>query len=228
MSELKNKIAVVLGGTGSLGGAIAEALEKEGMVVIKHGRKAGEYSADLAKDGELLRLLGHVVSKFGRIDILVNSVSAPLTLSAFDKKTWDDFLNHLNIQLKSAVIASQFVLPEMAKRKFGKIVNIITSAVEGVPPSHMADYVTAKYALLGLTKALAKEHGRFGVTVSAVSPSLVKNDFTKTMPAKMIEILEAQSPSSRLVTPSDVAEAVLAQVKNFSQDVNGENIVVLP
>lgn len=226
MVNLENRVALVLGGTGSIGAAICGALENEGAKAIRHGLETGDYRADVSKEEDLRKLLDRVSKEYGKIDILVNSVSAPLILASFEKKTWEDFSAHLNVQLKAAVFTAKFFLPGMVERKFGRIVNIITSAVEDIPPSHMSDYVTAKYAMLGLTRALAKEYARFGVTVNAVSPGLIKNDFTKNMPEKMVEIMEAQSPSGRLITPEDVAKIVVSLAGEESKTINGENILV--
>ncbi len=216
----------MLGGTGNIGSAIADALEKEGAIVCRHGL-AGEYAADLANSEETENLIKKVIGRFGQLDILVNSVSAPTKIGSFDKKTWQDFLAHLNIQLKATVETSSLVLPYMRKNGFGRIINVASSSVAGQPPSNLSDYVTAKYALVGFTKALAREVERFGVTVNAVSPSLVKNDFSKDFPEKMSEILIAQSPTGRLTTAEDVARETLLLVTDESGKTNGKNIIIV-
>lgn len=220
---LKDKIVLILGGVGHIGSAIADLFEKNGATVCRHGL-VGDYAADVSKSEEAKKLIEGVIKKFGRIDILVNSVSAPAVIGSFDKKSWADFSGQLNVQLKSAVEAASLVLPGMKQNNFGRIINIASEYSIGEPPSSLSDYVTAKYALVGFTKALAKEVGKLGITVNAISPSLIKNEFSKNVPEKLLEILAAQSPSGKLTVAEDVAREALNLVSGL---VNGENILIV-
>lgn len=220
---LKDKVILILGGTGSIGSAIAEVFEKEGAIVCRHGLGSGEYLADLGNSEEIEGLIKKVIAVRGRIDIIINSVSASVKIAPFEKKNWQDFLGHLNVQLKAAVETALLSLPHMKQQGGGGIINIITSYVSGDVPSSLSDYVTAKYALLGLTKSLAKDLSRYKVRVNAVSPSFIRNRFTKAVPEKFDDIAIAQSPLGRLTAPDDIAQAVL---KLVSEDVTGKNIII--
>ncbi len=221
----KDKIILILGGTGSIGSSISEAFNDEGATVCCHGQ-TGDYSADLRNSTETSQLIEKIIGKYGFIDVIVNSVSNLANIASFEKKDWTDFIGHLEIQLKSCVETSKLVLPYMKKRGSGKIINILSSYIIGGPPSNLSDYITAKYALLGLTKALAKELGRFNINVNAISPSFIKNSFTKDVPEKLSEILISQTPLGRLATTKDVADAVLFLASDKASFINGENLIV--
>ncbi len=210
--DTKNKKVLILGGTGSIGGAVAELLEKEGALVARHGFNSGDFRADLSQDGEAKRLVDLVIQKLGGIDVVVNSVSAPLKMAPLEKKTWPDYQAQLNVQLRAAVEVTNAVLPEMKKNGGGIILHIITSGVEENPaPSHMADYLTAKYALLGFARASGRELERFGIKVLSVNPGFVKNDFTSEMPEKVVEMMEVMG---EVTTPEGVAEEVWMKLKS--------------
>lgn len=224
--DFKDKVVLILGGTGGIGGAIADAFEKSNAIVCRHALSGGEYGADVGNEAEIVVLVKKVVDKFGKIDILINSVGHPAHISVFEKKKWEDFLSHLNVQLKSAVIAAQSVLPIMKEAKWGRIIHVLSSYTKGNIPSSLSDYVTAKYALLGFTKALAKEVGKDNITVNALSPSFIKNDFTKNIPDKFSEILISNTPIRRLCTHEDVANAVLFLASEKAGFITGENLSV--
>ncbi len=221
-NSIKDKNILVLGGTGSIGGAISDALEKEGARVFRHGR-SGEYAADVKDENQLKSLITGIIKKSGPIYGLVNSVSASAKIGGFEKKTWSDFSAQLEVQLKASVVSTEALVPVM-KENGGVIVNILSSYVDGQPPASLSDYVTAKYAMLGFTKALAKDLERFKIMVNAVSPSLIKNEFSAGVPEKLLEILAAQSPTSRLTTPDDVTRVVVDLMVNTGK--TGQNIVI--
>jgi len=222
---MNNKIVLILGGTGSIGGAVADILADNGFKVLRHGRK-GKYKADVTKKAETRRLIKNVLAEYGRVDVLVNSLSAPVTIAGFEKKRWRDFEKHFRVQLKAAVDAASLVLPQMKKRGGGKIINILTSYVAQEPPASLSDYVVAKYALWGLTRAMAKDLARYNVQVNAVSPDLINNRFNRNLPAKLVEIIKARTPGGRLTTPQDVAKAVLFLVSKKADKITGKNFII--
>jgi len=191
--------------------------------VCRHGFNSGEYKADLSSSEDAKKLIEKILSEHKRIDIIVNSISAPVINQSFEKKTWGDFSKHLDLQLKSLVEITHHVLPKMKEQGGGKIINIGTVYVNGETPSGLSDYLTAKYALLGLTKSMAKEFGKYNITVNCVSPSFIKNNFTKQYPEKLSEIIIHQTPLGRLATEKDVAETVLFLASDVADFITGEN-----
>ena len=222
--EIKNKIVLILGGTGAIGSAIAAALRREGAVVFQHGIE-GQYAADVRKDG-VRKLIEKVLAEAGRVDILINALSAPAKIGPVENKNWEAFQEQFNVQLKAAVEAALILVPLMKQKKDGKIINILTSYVEGEPPASLADYVTAKYAMLGFTKALAKELSRWSIAVNAVSPDIIKNKFSRSVPEKYFEIAAAQTSTGRLTVEEDVAKAVLLAVSKKAAEASGRNFVI--
>jgi len=222
----KNKTVLILGGTGSIGTVIADTFEKEGARVYRHGLHKGECNADVRKKGEMEQLIQKISDQCGGINVLVNAVSAPMIITRFEKKEWSDFFNHLNTQLKAAVETAHLVIPLMRKQNKGRIIHILTTSVDGKTPSHLSDYLTAKYALWGLTKALAKELGRYNITVNAVSPGIIENTFTQGFPSKLKEIAIHETPLGRLTTEQDVADVILFLASDKGQFITGENIQV--
>ena len=223
-NSIKNKTILVLGGTGSIGSAISELLEGAGAKVFRHGL-TGECAADVRDEVQLKSLINGVIKKSGPIYGLVNSISAPVKIDGIEKKKWADFLEQLDVQLKAAVVAGEVLIPHMKENGGGAIVNILSSYVTNQSPASLSDYVTAKYAMLGFTKASAKDLEKYKITVNAVSPSLIKNEFSRGVPEKLLEILAAQSPTGRLTNSEDVARAVLELIAD--PGITGKNIQII-
>ena len=160
--------------------------------------------------------------RHGKIDGVVNCLSAPAKNGSFETKSWDDFLTHLNVQLKAAVEIESHAVSFMKKQGGGRLLHIVTSYVIGVPPSGLSDYIAAKYALLGLTKALARELGKYQITVNAVSPGFIKNRFTAHVPEKFADILVSSVPLGALTTENDVASAVAFLLSDEASWVTGQ------
>jgi 3-oxoacyl-[acyl-carrier protein] reductase len=160
------------------------------------------------------------------IDGFIHSVSHPLKMKSIGELDWKDYQTQIDLQAKSFFSIVSHIIPSMKSRKHGKIISIMTSATVGIPPSNMSDYVVGKYSLLGLSKAMAVELGRFNITVNCISPSVVDTNLTANMPAKFKEFAAGQSPTGKLVTPSDVASVALFLCSEKANSISGENIVV--
>ncbi len=223
-NSIKNKTILVLGGVGSIGSTISDLLEKEGARVFRHDL-VGEYAADVRDETQLKSLIENIIKRSGPIYGLVNSVSAPIKIGGFEKKKWSDFSEQLGVQLKAAVVSAEVLIPRMKENGGGAIVNILSSYVMDQPPASLTDYVTAKYAMLGFSKSLAKDLEKYKITVNAVSPSLIKNNFSAGVPEKLLEIMAAQSPTGRLTNPEDVARAVLELIADTG--ITGKNIQIV-
>ena len=223
MNTHNKKVILVLGGTGAIGSCIADMLEQQGDRVLRHGT-TGPYAYDVRAKQDAKHFVDRIVQECGRIDAVVNSLSSPLRIGVFEKKTWHDFLEQFEVQTKAVVEIEAQIIFYMKKQGKGKIVHIISSAVIGTPPTHTSDYVAAKYAMLGLTNVMAKELGRFHITVNAVSPGFINNKFNAEMPEKIAEIIAAQTPLQTLVTEKDVAHAVLFLLSDGADHITGEHI----
>ena len=214
----------MLGGVGSIGSAISDVLEEEGAIVCRHGL-IGDYSGDVADFQASERMVNPILGKYGAVDILVNSVSAPAKLASFDKKTWQDFLAHFTVQLKSAVEVTQMVLPKMKERKWGRIVNI--SSIFGiVARGKQTMYTATKHGINGVTKALALELGPHNILVNSVCPGFTNTDLVKRNPPEKNALLAKDIPQGRFAEPIEIAELVSFLISDKNTYINGQCLVI--
>jgi len=247
MSELAGLSALVTGGGRGIGAAIAAALTDKGARVTILGRaestlaarvQAGEAAAYVTADVTDVPGFEAIMTKItadGAIDILVNNAGAA-TSAPFLKASNADFRRMLDVNLMGPVIATRAVLPGMIARKFGRIVNIAsTAALKGYP--YVGAYVAAKHALLGLTRTLALELAKTGVTANAVCPGFTDTDMVsgsldtivaktgRTLGAARAELTRS-NPMGRLIAPEEVANAVCFLARRESASITGSAIAV--
>jgi NAD(P)-dependent dehydrogenase (short-subunit alcohol dehydrogenase family) len=250
--QLKDKIAVVTGGTRGIGFGIAKAFLDEGATVVITGRSQDKGDKALAELGRPTTavfvacdatdrtsvdvLLGDVVARFGRIDILVNNVggaTAFAPIAAMDDQTWEQ---GLLFNVTSAFYASRKALGSMLAQKSGRIINI--SSVEGKHGKpFIVQYVTAKHALNGFTKGLSKEVAPEGITVNALCPGLVVTDLVTEQAEfaarsagitteQFLEQYAAESASKRVNTVEEVAVVAVLLASDAGSGINGAMISV--
>jgi NAD(P)-dependent dehydrogenase (short-subunit alcohol dehydrogenase family) len=244
MTDLKGRHAVVSGGGQGIGRAIAHALSVSGARVTVLGRSAGPLEdavrtgdaaahmiLDVTDEAAVLR----VAAALGPVDILVNNAGSAET-APFRKAGSGQFRRMIDVHLMGAVHLTRPLLAGMVERGFGRIVNIAsTAALKGYP--YVSAYSAAKHALLGLTRALAVEVARSGVTVNAVCPGYTETDLVtgslartavKTGRSEAVLLAEmlADKPLGRLVRPEEVAAAVLFLCGQASGAVTGQAIPV--
>ena len=218
--KLKGKVALVTGTASQIGygKAIALTLAEEGCDIIsadidlegakktaaeieKLGRKAMAVKVDVSNRSDVDKMVKAVVAQFGRIDILINNAGTSSVVQPFMKMTKADWDLDIGVNLYGQMNMAQAVIPHMADKKYGRIVNC--SGGQGIPG--ISVYGAAKGGVEQFTHALALEVAPMGIIVNAVLPGLGETGLVGTAPKEMLESMRQMSALKRLCTPQDVA-----------------------
>lgn len=176
--------------------------------------------ADSAVEADVLRAVETVREHFGSIDCLVNNAGIS-SFSLFTDITLDAWNEMMNVNLTSVFLYSKAVLPDMIKKKWGRIVNI--SSMWGLcGASCEVHYSTAKAGVIGLTKALAKEVGPSGITVNAIAPGLIRTDMNSSLSEEDRASVIEETPLMREGETSDVASAVAFLLSDEASFITGD------
>jgi len=213
------RTALVTGATGAIGGAIADTLERQGLRVLRHGFSNcgdGCIRADLRDENEIEALFLQAEERLGTrpgehnrggIDILVNNAGVALPQRLITETSIEDFDNLFALDARGVFLCCRRALPHMVRQKWGRIVNI--SSVWGAAGgSCEVAYSAAKAAVIGLTKALAREAAPSGVTVNCVAPGVINTPMNAHLGPETLAQLGSEIPAGRLGAPEDVANAV--------------------
>lgn len=242
MSLLKDRVAVITGAGSQrgLGRATAQlfaehgarvavldldsAAAKETRAVLK-GRGHGSWGCDVTKRTSCDRAVERVLKKYGRIDVLVNiaGITSPQRLMDVDDATYDKVFD---VNMRGTLLMTQAVVPGMRAQKSGAIVNMSSvSAQRGGGVFGGSHYSAAKAAILGYTKAAARELGPDNIRVNAVCPSFIDTDITAGMmtPEKMAQIV-ASVPMGRPGRAEEVAGPILFLASDLSSYMTGVEI----
>lgn len=235
---IENKVALITGAAGGIGAAIAHSIATEGarVVIADVALSAAEtHAAFLAETGaEVMAVMLDVTdaasiaiaiekvrARFGTVDILINNAgfTRDNRIINMSEGDWDAVID---VVLKGAFICTKAVLPEMIKREWGRIVNISSRAHLG--NAGQANYSAAKAGLLGFTRAMALENGKYGVTVNAVAPGIIDTAAVRALRHfdKIKASAEATLPLARLGTAEDVAAAVTFLVSQPAAYITGD------
>jgi len=197
----------------SLGGKIAlndipsqeENLKKVKEEVEKLGGEAKYFFADVSKLEEVERMVEEIKKEFGGLDILINNagICQDRTLAKMTKEEWQGVID---IDLTGVFNCTKAALPIIIKNQ-GKIISI-SSLVGQRGNFGQTNYAAAKAGVIGFTKALAKEVGRFGVTVNAIAPGFIETRLTENLPPELKETIKKFTPLGRFGKPEEVANAV--------------------
>lgn len=231
MNQLTGKKAVVTGGTRGIGQAIAMRLKTEGAVVSITGTQpAATFSSDFIYHGVDFSSADAVTS-FARLlevtepDILVNCAGINM-VNEFCGIPLDDFMAIQQVNVTAPFQFCQAVIPGMKKNGWGRIVNI-TSIWSKLSKTGRASYSASKFAVDGMTAALAAEVAPFGILANCVAPGFIETDLTKKiLGEKGMEEMAAQVPIKRLGKPNEVAALVAWLCGPDNSYISGQNIVI--
>lgn len=231
------KYAFITGATGDIGTAIALKLHENGYNIGIHTNKKIEkanilakkinadiYSADFSDENEVERMADEILSNHSEIDVLINCAGMSLygLFTDFDSVQRNKIFQ---VNVLSMMNLTRKILPSMIRKQSGKIVNI-TSMWGETGASCEVDYSATKSAIIGFTKALAKETGLSGVRVNAVSPGVIKTEMMSSFTNEDIEVLKEETPVGRIGLPEDVANAVAFLVSDKADFITGEVLKV--
>jgi 3-oxoacyl-[acyl-carrier protein] reductase len=225
MQNLKGHIALVTGASRGIGAAVALALAGAGAAVAVNyreraggadavvakinalGGRATAVAADVSKSADVTAMVERVTKALGPIDILINNAGMAI-VRGVDDLTEAEFDQTIAVNLKSAFLCTQAVLPAMRARKWGRIVNISSGAARG-PGAIGVHYNASKAGMEGLTRGYAARLVKEGITVNAVAPSLIETD----MMAGRTD-LARNIPLGRMGQADEVAQSVLMVIGN--------------
>jgi 3-oxoacyl-[acyl-carrier protein] reductase len=228
MSTLTGKVAMITGSGDGMGKAHAILMAERGADIVVHDIKADLVEAhvgvcDVADVAAVQRLVGDATAAMGRIDILVNNAGYGQR-SETEAITEQEFDRMFAVHVKGSFFAAQAVIPGMKERRYGKIVNI--SSMWGMTGAPVAPhYCAAKAALLGFTKAWAKELAPWNIHVNAVAPGGVKSGGPiKLDNPEILKAKEARVPLKRYCEPVEIAYAVAYLASPEADFVTGQVI----
>jgi 3-oxoacyl-[acyl-carrier protein] reductase len=220
-SEDAPRVAVVTGGTRGIGAAVVERLKADGLTVVALGRTGGDVQADVADADAVSAAFAEVRERFGPVAVLVNNAGVTRDGLAI-RMPDEDWHTVLDTNLTGAFNCTRQGLADMLRARWGRIVNVSSVVAERANPGQ-ANYVAAKAGLLGYTRTVAREMGKRGITVNAVTPGVIATDMTADLPE---DGLAAAVPAGRVGQPEEVAAAIAFLVSDEAAYINGATLAI--
>ncbi len=236
MFDLTNRNALITGASGGIGASIARAFHEQGANVTLSGTRETilkEISSELGERAHMApfdltdgnapaNLVETAYTKMGGIDILINNAGITRDSLALRMKdeNWHDLLE---INLTAAFKLSREVLRGMIKQRWGRIINI-SSIVALTGNAGQANYSAAKAGLIGLTKSLAAETAKRGITINAIAPGMIDTPMTQALTQQQHAALREQIPTGKLGLPKDIAAGAVFLASDEAAYITGETL----
>jgi 3-oxoacyl-[acyl-carrier protein] reductase len=242
MGRLDNKVAIVTGGAKGLGRAFCFRMAEEGAKVVMAAHRLDEESqkavkeieakggfgitVDVTDEKSTLKMAEETVKKFGRIDILVNNAAFYYGVgrNTFDKVSPEDWDKALAVGAKGAWLCSRAVVPQMKEQGKGKIINLSSDTVFG-PTKGMINYITSKAAVIGITRVLAGELGKYNICVNAIAPGYTDTPASWTI-GDVSKFDASTTPLGRVGKPEDMVGAVVFFASDDSDFISGQTLII--
>ena len=242
--DLTGKVAIVTGGSRGIGRAIALGFAEAGADVIatsrnpqnvqetteeilRLGRKSLTICTDVARKGEIEKLVSEVMSRFGRIDILVNNAGINPIYKRAELVTEEEWDEIINVNLKGLFLCCQAVGRVMINQKSGKIINI-TSVNGLVGASRAVPYCSTKGAIILLTKCLALDWVQYNIQVNAIGPGFIDTDLTRPIQNNkfLLDKMLQHIPQNRFGKPEEIVGVAILLASELSTYITGQTIFV--
>ena len=243
MIDLKNKIALVTGGSRGIGRACVQFLSKTGADVVftyntseqlanklcnefTDKNMVRSFKVNANNEDDVCNVINSVENDFGKIDILVNNAGIWVK-SEIENLSLDNWNNTININLTGTFLFTKYTVPIMKKNKFGRIINISSTAGQR-GEAYYSHYAASKGGIIAFTKSLAVELGEYNITVNSVAPGWVKTDMTKDVFENKYEEekIISEIPLRKIAVPEDVAGAVIFLASDLASHITGSIINV--
>jgi 3-oxoacyl-[acyl-carrier protein] reductase len=242
MGSFNDKVVIVTGAGRGMGHACALSFSNVGASValidtnkdetqkmVDHlqaeGKKAMTLECDVSNSADVQRAVSSVLEKFDTVDILVNNAGVLRTttpLEGIEAAEWDLIMD---VNVKGVFLCSKAVLPVMRKKKYGKIINMASSAGRSTSELGGAHYTASKAAVLGFSRHMAREYGPYGINVNSICPGLVETPMIREEASQeRLDHWLEQIPLGRFADPSEVADLVLFLASDESKYITGATI----
>lgn len=236
--KLKDKVALITGGSRGIGASIAKEFAKEGAKVVityqtnlekaqqvineikNSNGEARTFQANAASFVEAQKTIDYVLSEFGKLDILVNNagITRDNLLLRMTEQDWDEVIN---TNLKSVFNYTKAAIKTMISQRSGKIINI--SSVVGIMGNvGQANYVAAKAGVIGLTKSLAREFATRNINVNAIAPGYIETDMTAKLSETQKQAILNLIPLKRIGKPEDISRVAIFLASSDSDYITGQ------
>lgn len=233
--RLKDKIAVITGGSRGIGQAVAELFSKEGAVVIivdllpqgqevaeainNAGGKAEFYAVSVTDKEAITALFYNLNTKYGRLDILINNagITRDRTLEKMSEDEWDAVVE---VNLKGVFLCTQAAVPYMKANSYGRIVSAASNV--GLRGNFgQTNYAATKAGVIAMSKTWTVEFGKYGITANAIAPGFTMTDMVDKIPKEHIEAIKASIPLKTAAQPIDIAYGYLYLASDEARFVSG-------
>ena len=234
---MSRELALIVGASSDIGVALARRLlDTTDVRILAHHHQGADripkherielVSADFSSTASVEDMAGRIVAGGGVPDQVVYLPGLKMRYERFSKFSLDHFDRDMHIQVRSAIALLKRLLPSMAKKPRAKVVFVLSSVTRGVPPKFTSMYAVVKQAQLGLMRALAAEYAGTGLTINAVSPTMVDTRFLDDIPGLAKEMTASGAPRGRLATTDDVVGPIQFLLSPESDFMTGVELPV--
>jgi 3-oxoacyl-[acyl-carrier protein] reductase len=243
--KLKNQVAIITGSSQGIGRGYAHRLAEDGATVIiadlneekgkqvqeeleQEGYRAKFIKVDVSDEKNVQEMAEQVEKEFGRVDILVNNAAifSTIKMKPFEEISLEEWSKVIDVNLTGVFLTCKSVVPVMRKCKYGRIINISSGTVLSGRPNYL-HYVSTKSAVIGFTRALAREVGKDNITVNTVSPGPIYTEVERdTVSPEQKELMLRQQCIQREGTPQDVTGIISFLCSEEAGYMSGQMLLV--